>query len=307
MNVQPDRNTIDEVSLELGVDPAFIEKDWHVTQVIANVANMQHENFELVFTGGTALSKAHKLIKRFSEDIDFRVIVPEKENNRKTRSAFKKHLTAYLQNLGHQIGADQIHARDENRYFSIKIQYNKIYDVPSAIRSNILIEAYVRSPQMKPIYKPVSSLVNELYKQPPEVQSIACCNPIENAADKLSAVTWRIPDRKRGTNTDDRSIVRHIHDLAMLKEIVMHNKEFTELVLNSMKEDESRPKDNTSPIISSIKERFDRMLKILDEDKLYSKEYDNFVKSMSYAQNDSILSYEESVRYLKQLIAQVVG
>ncbi|WP_368501892.1 nucleotidyl transferase AbiEii/AbiGii toxin family protein [Flavitalea sp. BT771] len=30
----------------------------------------------MIFTGGTALAKAHRILQRFSEDIDFRLVAP---------------------------------------------------------------------------------------------------------------------------------------------------------------------------------------------------------------------------------------
>ena len=76
MNTIPDKTLIEEVALVKGISEAFIEKDWYTTQVIGLLADRQQDDFMLVFTGGTALSKAHRLIHRFSEDIDFRVLAP---------------------------------------------------------------------------------------------------------------------------------------------------------------------------------------------------------------------------------------
>ncbi len=74
MNRRPEKGLFEDVALLKTIAPSFIEKDWWVTQVIAVLANHTAEGFEFVFTGGTALSKAHNLIQRFSEDVDFRVI-----------------------------------------------------------------------------------------------------------------------------------------------------------------------------------------------------------------------------------------
>jgi hypothetical protein len=45
-----------------------------------------------------------------------------------------------------------------------------------------------------PIKLPVSSLVNELMEKDPEVSSIYCTHPVENACDKLSALVWKVAD-----------------------------------------------------------------------------------------------------------------
>jgi hypothetical protein len=59
MNTIPDKCLIEEVALVRGIGGGvFIEKDWFVTQAIKILAESQQDNFMLVLTGGTALSKA---------------------------------------------------------------------------------------------------------------------------------------------------------------------------------------------------------------------------------------------------------
>lgn len=61
---------------KLGVLDLHIEKDYWVTLALKNLAKSDFKH-HVVFKGGTSLSKAHKVIHRFSEDIDLAVIVPE--------------------------------------------------------------------------------------------------------------------------------------------------------------------------------------------------------------------------------------
>ncbi len=49
------------------VSPAIVEKDYYVTLILSGLAK-QVPN--LLFKGGTSLSKCYKIIDRFSEDID---------------------------------------------------------------------------------------------------------------------------------------------------------------------------------------------------------------------------------------------
>ena len=48
-------------------DFAVIEKDYYVTMILKQLAANAPDG---VFKGGTSLSKCHKIIDRFSEDID---------------------------------------------------------------------------------------------------------------------------------------------------------------------------------------------------------------------------------------------
>lgn len=53
--------------------PAFVEKDYWITLALSRLA--QSDNVEnAVFKGGTSLSKAYRIISRFSEDIDIAII-----------------------------------------------------------------------------------------------------------------------------------------------------------------------------------------------------------------------------------------
>ncbi len=47
----------------------FVEKDYWITETLRSVARPM-EGAEVVFKGGTSLSKGHGLIERFSEDVD---------------------------------------------------------------------------------------------------------------------------------------------------------------------------------------------------------------------------------------------
>jgi predicted nucleotidyltransferase component of viral defense system len=57
------------------INEVFVEKDYWVTLVLKNLSQSKFKN-RVVFKGGTSLSKAYKLISRFSEDIDL-AIIPE--------------------------------------------------------------------------------------------------------------------------------------------------------------------------------------------------------------------------------------
>lgn len=64
------------VSDRTGIPAAHIEKDFWVTEVLRGVvAAAAAADVEVVFKGGTSLSKAFGLIERFSEDVDVLVVL----------------------------------------------------------------------------------------------------------------------------------------------------------------------------------------------------------------------------------------
>lgn len=64
---------IRKTAIGLGLPVDYILKDYFVTKAIRLLTSIQNDYFELVFQGGTSLSKGYSLINRLSEDIDFRV------------------------------------------------------------------------------------------------------------------------------------------------------------------------------------------------------------------------------------------
>lgn len=77
MNPRPEKALFEEAAALKGMAVSFVEKDWFVTPVIAALAALAVPGFEFIFSGGTALSKGHGLLQRFSEDVDFRVGAPK--------------------------------------------------------------------------------------------------------------------------------------------------------------------------------------------------------------------------------------
>jgi predicted nucleotidyltransferase component of viral defense system len=75
--------TIELIAADLGVGTSFIEKDWYAMRIIAALLTVNNPDFRLVFSGGTSLSKGFGLIKRFSEDIDFKAIALTPSNRNK--------------------------------------------------------------------------------------------------------------------------------------------------------------------------------------------------------------------------------
>lgn len=89
MSDSPEQDLVVAVATELAVDPSFVEKDWHATQLIATVAAVTPDDLQPVFSGGTSLSKGYRLIRRFSEDVDFKVATPANGIGRGARSRYR--------------------------------------------------------------------------------------------------------------------------------------------------------------------------------------------------------------------------
>jgi hypothetical protein len=63
------RDIFNQTSLRAGLPPWSVEKDWWASMVLQSLFDLDFSD-QLVFKGGTSLSKGWNLIQRFSEDID---------------------------------------------------------------------------------------------------------------------------------------------------------------------------------------------------------------------------------------------
>lgn len=289
----------------MAIDPAMVEKDWHVTQVLAFMANLNLEGFKIVFSGGTSLSKAHGLIKRFSEDIDFKVITVEDFPNKKTLSNFKNAVVDALEKAGFPIDRESLMARDENKFFSIDLNYNSQFAPAAGLRPHVQIEISVNQPKLPTIERSVQSLFSTIAGSPSEVDAIDCIDPVETAADKLSALVWRIPKQVSDGLPRDRSLVRHIHDLAALEMTVEKNPNFPKLVIESCAQDNVRNKEISE---FSNEEKFKLLIgTISNEENNCREEYNAFVLSVSYAEESAVPEFDTALEALKRLISLVLG
>lgn len=64
----------------IGLPQVYVEKDYWVTNALRNLSQSDCKD-EAVFKGGTSLSKAYRIIDRFSEDIDLVVFADGKSAN----------------------------------------------------------------------------------------------------------------------------------------------------------------------------------------------------------------------------------
>ena len=58
--------TLNQLALSTGYAPFAIEKDWWVCMVLRAVFQSKYKG-QIIFKGGTSLSKAYQIIERFSD------------------------------------------------------------------------------------------------------------------------------------------------------------------------------------------------------------------------------------------------
>ena len=177
-------------------------------RVVAVVQGAQKEGWRAAFCGGTSLSKGYGLVKRFSEDLDFRLFAPGIDPKRSRRRSCREALIEALRNTAEwTIREEDIQVRNASRTFKCEIAYPFVFDQSPILRRRISLDVTFGVPAVSPEERPVRSFVAEARRDPPEVPSIACMAPVEIAAEKLSALTWRVLTRRRGNGNDDPALI----------------------------------------------------------------------------------------------------
>lgn len=257
----------------MAVDPSFVEKDWHATQIIAGIAARGLAQPSPVFSGGTSPSKGYGLIRRFSEDLDFKLLLPGSGIDRGSRRSYRASVIATIQaDTAWALSEDDIFVADQGRFLRCDIAYSPIYTPFDPLRASIRLEMTLKAPAFPPERRPLRSLVAQALESPPEVPEIHCIVPEETAADKLSALTWGVLSQHHGAD-DDPTVVRHVHDLSALESYALDHPDFPALLRTLIIEDTSRMKGAHNVATLQPVERVSAVLDILEADPKHLARY----------------------------------
>jgi hypothetical protein len=200
-----------EVQAYFGLpSPALVEKDFYVVKALAAIDTAP---LRLVFGGGTALGRAHRLVRRMSEDIDLRIVgdrPPGRGALRRPRDA----ITQALLSAGFKFDPEDPAYRksgNESRYTIYRLPYEPAATGEGALRPTMQIETAVWPLRSPAVERPVISFVAEALRRPPEIASIARVSILETAADKFVGLTRRAGAELAGLDAPDPTLVRHLH------------------------------------------------------------------------------------------------
>lgn len=110
-------NIIDLISHDWGINPVFIEKDYYVFMLLKLIYS---KNNEVMFKGGTSLSKAWGILQRFSEDIDLN-LKPEIPSTDSHRMKFSNAAYDSIIELGFNYDREKMGSRREYNTFEFPI------------------------------------------------------------------------------------------------------------------------------------------------------------------------------------------
>lgn len=298
----PDKTLIERVAGAFGVNEGLIEKDWHVVQAIAAIAAAGHGGMRPIFSGGTCLSKGWGVIKRFSEDIDFKVdqpAAPSKGAAERSRSEYCKMILTHLEGTGLKLGKVEI--ASASQFFSADLVYQPVFRIPSGFRPHLLLQMRFTHPARPPTVRSIQSLIGQYGRKSPET-NFPCIVLVETAADKMSALAWRVIERNRADPNDDPTLVRHLHDLAAIENLI-DVKDFADLAADTIARDVASRAKSGGP--ASLESRLDLMMQKLKADQEWKQDYDGFVRPYSYAPEADRISFEAAVAACERLAERI--
>lgn len=142
MNLHLDKDLFNQVvimaSEALKVNPAIIEKDYYVTFLLNELVKNEPN---IIFKGGTSLSKCYKLINRFSEDID----LAYDSKKQKISEGKRRDLSHYIINTIARCGFELLNSEEiksRRNYNQYRIGFDSEHSIIS-LKPHLIIETKV--------------------------------------------------------------------------------------------------------------------------------------------------------------------
>jgi hypothetical protein len=300
-----------EIASKTGMTPFAIEKDWWVSRSLEIIFQMPIAK-HLVFKGGTSLSKAWKLINRFSEDIDLAI---DREFFGKAKNEWSKREITELRKKAGTYSTGDFYIEFKNEFckygdfdgvkFGVKdatdsdqdpriieVYYPNVIPVPSEyVLPRVLIEIGCRALREPFTVKSFGSLVDEHYADAsfaaPEFQ-VPTVNPERTFLEKMFLLheEFHKPIEKIRVERLSRHLydVYHltkagiaqkaIHDKVLYETIVAHRHKFTKV--GGVDYNGHNPKTLNPIPVPQILSAWDNDYTIMKEEMIYEENKPSF-------------------------------
>ena len=222
---------LEEIKTQTGFPLFIIEKDWWVVQTLRLISKMNIAE-HTVFKGGTSLSKAWRLIDRFSEDIDLainreffgfsgeisRTQIGKLKNasNKYISNDFMFSLRKSFENegiRGIQLSIADLKALDDDPV-KIEVVYPTVTGYSSYVQPRVLLEIGSRSLIEPATFRSFRSLIGQTYPNLPfadEDVTIRCVNPERTFLEKIFLLHEEHQRPKEKMKIKGKS--RHFYDI----------------------------------------------------------------------------------------------
>ena len=292
------RDIISIVSERKNVTTDIVEKDYYVTMILYLLSQKE---IEIIFKGGTSLSKAYGVIDRFSEDID----ITFKEHLGESRRKKLKYniLKPIAEDLEIEIKNWKDIESDKN-YNHYDFYYNSVSDNSnfSGLSPFVKLETALMSYSFPTERRQISNYIYDTLKnEEPELikkynlipfeMSVQCIN--RTLADKIFAVCDYYLQGKAQRNS------RHLYDIFKLLNYVEIDEEFVELMMK-VREHRKTVGEKIAPAANENVDILQLAREIYDS-RFYENDYHNTTENIISDEIDYSIVIERYIQVVKKL------
>lgn len=281
---------INLVANKNGIRPEIVEKDYYVTMILRLLA--ERLPF-IVFKGGTSLSKCHKIIKRFSEDIDITVDTNISQGQ-------KRKVKKVIENISSLLGLsipniDETHSRrDYNRY---EIAYNSVQPLDDiAVQPAVILETSYTAVSFPILELDVNNYIGDMMvEEAPNYIEKYSLSPFKMKVQSLDRTlvdkVFALCDYYLQGKTSNHS--RHLYDICKILPYVSQNDGFKTIVK------EVRTVRSASSICPSAQSEVSivELLKKIISENVYKFDYENITERLL----EENLKYDMAIQALIQI------
>ena len=283
-------NAVNLASEYFHILPVIVEKDYYVTMILRELSERQ--GF-VVFKGGTSLSKCHKAIKRFSEDIDITIDSRLSQGQMKKLKEVIKDIATELELVIPNIDETRSR-RSYNRYI---LEYQSVLsESDDAVQNTVLMETSFAEVSFPTVILPVRSYIGDMMisEAPEEIKNFRL-DPFEMKVQGLDRTlvdkVFAICDYYMQDKVKKHS--RHIYDIYKLLPIVSQTEELKTLVKEVRN---VRAMTNICPS-AQPGVNVPELLTFLIENEVYKDDYEKITARIL----EEDVSYETAIKAVREI------
>lgn len=282
MNLHHDRDAFAELLIgaanELAIPTAIIEKDYYVTIALKRLSDRIDD---MVFKGGTSLTKCYQLLNRFSEDIDLSYTAESGVPGEARKRKLKRAVVGVMEELEFPI-LNIENTRSRRNYNCYRAIYPSIFEHAGILKPELVVETYIALLPFPTTKRKVDNYIYRFLKK---------INRLE-LAEKYDLMPFEIT-----TQTIERTLVDKVFalcDYYLLGEIERHSRHLYDIHKIVEEIGITEKMSNLIPQVRAVRSELsicpsakegiciaDILRNIMDE-QVYKKDYDDITLGLLF-------------------------
>lgn len=298
MHLHHDKEAFEELVIgaanELHIPANVIEKDYFVTLTLKKLSTKLKD---MVFKGGTSLTKCYQLLDRFSEDIDISYTAESGVPGDARKKQLKKAVVSTLESLELTINNLE-YTRSRRNYNCYCASYPSIYDNSPFLKQELVLETYVA---LLPFPTVTRMVDNYLYRFLKKIDRLDIAEqydlmpfPITTQAIERTLVdkVFAICDYYLDGKTEKHS--RHLYDIHKIYTNMEIPNNFKDLIVNV------RSLRSELAVCPSAKDGVDinKVLQEIVDTEAYKNDYEEITSGLLFTP----LEYDEVITSINAII-----